>query len=288
MIIKDMRCHWALGLLTLTILSCGTITIGESRDDFTILGDAPDPVPSIIYKYIRLFHDYPQSGEDVVSYMYDMESHYHYKDAFSNYEYDSLRVATKYAGIFLDRRNVFDSDRCLIRSGHIGPRICVKGNLSVWQQKSYDLFCNASPPPPALFDKNGNYLWPEEEGEDSLIFPALSALANRYNKTVCFKAFRSYDDQPSLFPYRIRVRYNRKNGLQILQECPLPNELYFRSPNSKTKTSFIFEPASFTNQLINDDYRQDIIQLFDAILKENEMIETIDCFIPVYYDRACR
>ena len=267
--------RFVLVLLAVIVHNCGRLTIGDDSNDYSLFEGG---VPGIIVKYIRVYHDYPKNGEDLVSFMYEIENHYHYNNEPS-FSIDSTLYAY-YAKVFLDKRNNYFDNKCIIRSRHYRPEICIKGSLSDWQNESYTLFCNTYP---AFFDKKGDYIWPKEEGED-LLSPAINILYSRYKKTLCFKTLLSYEDKPKIRPYKIRIKYSIQNGLTI-HENPVPSVMYLRYPNKDMKDSFVFKPISFKDYPIQEEYIKDITLIMENLIKKNNDIETIDCFIPVFYDR---
>ena len=304
-------------LISILMLSSGEsrpwkITLGNRYDD---IGEetAQLGIAYLLPSYIGTYHEYPRNGADVVRHRKRLDSircaydpdyaAYLAKYYDHKHKIDSLRVIygenypdTSYwffnpmnlppdlnDRILLDRRNVFKKRRCVIypprkREGILHPKIKVIGTLSDWQKGSADLFYHHAVT--AYYNKEGKNFWRVEDAEDTVIVNAFAPVQARHRYTV-FIPVKRFDGMEVKRPFKIRVRYSKQTGLEIVKESSLPKIYYLRDHN---KNKYSYQTNLSWRKLLSEEYLAEIEQTLREIVSSDERIDMIDCYVPVCCD----
>lgn len=288
------------------------IILGNRYDDIGEVS-AHSGIAFLLASYIGTYHEYPRKGSDVVEHRKRLDSircaydpdYAAYLAKYYNHRHtiDSLRIiyGENYQDstfwyfdqmnlppdlndmILLDRRNVFKKKRCVIYPPHKKyeiphARIKVIGTLSDWQKESADLFYHYAVT--AYYNKEGKNFWRVEDAEDTVIVKAFASVRDRHKYTV-FIPVKRFDGMEVKRPFKIRVRYSKQTGLEIVKESSLPKIYYLRDHN---KYKYSYQTNLSWRKLLSEEYLAEIEQTLREIVSSDERIDMIDCYVPVCCD----
>lgn len=228
-------------------------------------------VISYLFGYIGRYHEYPESGADILKYFDEALSLYDGQFGYLNNQ-DSKEVRKSLNKAFNSKQCYYGENICIIP--YKKEVYILDGTISQWQSSNFSILIQTYKP--AFYDNNGNYLFRFTDETGDIFHDKMSLFRQDFRAWLRFNLpkdscipYSSHDH-----PVRVRVRYEKGKSVVLAEDVLIPTTAFIKEMHGSEMT--IIDKIPPLEDMINQ-----FKPFFEDFCSQYPEVFSIDCLIPL-------